>query len=161
MTKLLIRHGLSEANNRHNLGTPAYGSSEASLMAQGKEQAAALGVYLVKKYGIGVLSEPIATSSMRRTQETAQTAGFTNLTHYGILDEVPFGLLPERERPSLDHGIPITALKKAEEILSNPPSENIWVTHGLVIAGLCRVMDIEDKYERTIPYFCEVREIPL
>ncbi|HTE58138.1 MAG TPA: histidine phosphatase family protein [Verrucomicrobiae bacterium] len=80
MSILVARHGLSEANNRDNYGTPAFGNPEAPLMPQGREQATELGEKLTSEYGFDLASEPVAVSMMRRTQDTAITAGSVDST---------------------------------------------------------------------------------
>jgi hypothetical protein len=159
MPVLVIRHALSEANNRDNIGTPAFANPAAPLMDTGKQQAIQLGSELMDRYGID-FSEPIAVSEFRRTSETATLAGFYALNSYALLNEVAHGLDLAELRQSLDDGqLPPAALSQAETILAHPPEERIWVTHALVIAGLCAVMGLhQDK--RLIPRFCEVRSLP-
>lgn len=55
--------------------------------------------------------------------------------------------------------IPPIALKAAEVTLRQAPSEGVWVSHGLLIAGLCTVLGVADRYERPVPRQCEVRQL--
>jgi phosphohistidine phosphatase SixA len=161
MSILVIRHGLSEANNRHNAGSLAFASGEAPLMALGREQAHQLGEKLAAHYGIDVASQQVATSTLRRTQETAHEAGFTAITAYASLDEVKHGMeLPDLRTALYKRHLPYAALVAVETILNDPPPEQVWITHGLVIAGLCEVLNVAQG-ERFIPKFCEVRELPV
>ena len=161
MNKLVIRHGLSEANNRDNRGTPAFGSASAPLMAQGWEMAHDAGVFLRAHYNIEPAREVVATSTMLRTQQTALGAGCRpeRIITYACLDEVS----DQRERAELrvmiDTGVvPPEAIEAAIRVLDAPPAEDIWFTHGLVIAGLSKVLG-QHQDKRMIPRFCEVRQL--
>ena len=160
MDRLIIRHGLSEANNRNNLGTLAFASKDAPLMPKGIEQAQKLGVVLRQKYPADTLDTAIACSELLRAQQTAQEAGFSQIIPYSILNEVEHGMDLKSLRSMLDSGeLPQSALDTAETILESPPREGIIFTHGLVIAGLTEVLGLSQNYGRLIPRFCEVREI--
>jgi len=158
---LVIRHSLSEANNRANVGTPAFASAEAPLMDGGRIIAGVLGITLHENYHIDTSEAFAATSTMLRTPETAMCAGFdpSHLVAYPILDEVPKMREFAELRAMLDAGIvPPEAIEAAYRVLENPPQEEIWFTHGLVIAGLCKVLGVYQD-ARTVPKFCEVREL--
>lgn len=160
--KLVGRHGLSEANNRNNYGKPAFGNPNAPLMPEGCDMARRMGTEFVDVYGITPAATPVAVSKMQRSQQTAQEAGFVDLREYAILNEVDTQLpLPELRAAIDNRQLADVALKTAELILENPPEESIWITHGLVIASLCDVLGIADKYEHFIPKFCEIRELPI
>src|ERR1700722_9406332 len=92
MGKLAARHGLSEANNHENYGTPAFGNPEAPLMPAGREQSAEMGAILAVRYSIELANEPAAVSMMRRSQESAIVAGFRRLSIYPELNEEKGGL---------------------------------------------------------------------
>lgn len=158
MPILVIRHGLSEANNRESL---AFGSSTASLMDKGREQARQLGHLLSTKYALSTAATAVATSRLQRTQETAREAGFLNLSTYSVLDEVEHGMELTILREALDKKqLPAAAVEVAQAVLEDPPRESVWITHGLVIAGLCQVLGVcQDA--RFIPRFCEIRELPV
>jgi len=158
---LVIRHSLSEANNRANFGTPAFASADAPLMQEGRMMAAELGVDLHEKYELNTDATIAATSTMLRTQQTATGAGFdvSNLRPYSVLDEVPRMREFIELRAMLDAGIvPPEAIEAAYRLLKDPPEEEVWFTHGLVIAGLCKVLGVYQN-ERTVPKFCEIREL--
>lgn len=158
MSKLLVRHGVSEANDKSSL---AYGSPEANLLPLGTQQATSLGLELVSGFGIVPAEEPVAISCMRRTRQTAQYAGFSTIHEFELLNEATSGLEMWEIHESLTkQQAPRTAIAKAEALLARPLSERVWITHGLVIAGLCEVLGIY-KSERFIPRFCEIREIEL
>lgn len=160
MSKLLIRHGLSEANNRDNVGTMAFAAHDAPLMELGKEQARERAAHLPLEYDVDVKAEPVAVSTMLRTWQTAEHMGFTpqNISCYELLDEVTHGMEGAALRMLLDSGgLPDAAIEAAHAILNSPPEERVWVTHGLVIASLCRVLGVSDQFERHIPWFCEAR----
>lgn len=161
MSILVIRHGLSEANNRENYGTPAFGNPEASLMPAGREQASVLGELLVSDFGIELESEPVAVSMMRRTQETAIVAGFIKLHLYSELNEEKGNMTDAETRTALQARRPPAAtIAAAKQLIECPPEEKIWVTHALLIATICQELGVYQD-ERFTPKFCEVRELPL
>jgi hypothetical protein len=162
MSIFAIRHALSEANNRNNIGTLAFASKDAPLMDPGREQARRRASMLLGDYGINAAGTPAAVSSLLRTEETARVMGFQLIKAYEQLDEVEHGMSGPEFRALLDNGrLPQASLDAAEVILQNPPSEKVWITHGLVIAGLSQVLGVSDQFERLIPKFCEVRELPM
>jgi broad specificity phosphatase PhoE len=161
MSVLVGRHGLSEANNYNNVGTLAFASEEAPLMKLGHEQARAMGEILISRYGIIPPYTPVASSVLRRTQQTAHSAGFVDIRTYTQLDEVNHGIDLGELRVTLDRGeLPHVAIEAAETTLANPPGEDIWISHGLRIAGLCAVLGVYQN-ERLIPRFCELRKLPI
>lgn len=129
-------------------------------MEQGWEMARELGTTLRLGYGVAP-DTPVAVSELKRTQQTARGAGFDKLSVYPALNEVAHGVPLPGLREMLDRQqLPEVALETAEAILADPPAETIWITHGLVIAGLCRVLG-DERYERFIPRFCEIRQLSL
>ena len=164
MTKLLIRHGLSEANNRENYGTPAFGNPKAGLMNEGIVHATNAGNTLrLPPYSIDPSNTIVAVSQLRRTWETANFAGFHTLRPYESLNEVSRGLtVDDKARIKATRILPVVAIRAAEEVLNNPPEEDIWFTHGLLIASMCKVLDIyQNPDDNFIPAFCEIRELPI
>ncbi|HUD06867.1 MAG TPA: phosphoglycerate mutase family protein [Candidatus Saccharimonadales bacterium] len=163
MSKLVARHGLSEANNYENYGTPAFGNTEAPLMPKGREQSSELGGLLAVRFGIDVATEPVAVTMMRRTQETAIIAGFRRLSIYPELNEEKGGLSDEQVREALAARRPPEAtINAAKSIIEKPPIEKIWITHAFLIAAICQELGVyTDESERFTPRFCEVRELPL
>ncbi len=158
--KLLVRHGLSEANNYENYGTPAFGNPESSLMPKGREQATKLGGLLVTRYTIDVATEPVAVSMMRRAQETAIVAGFRYLHICPELDEEKGGVPDEQVKEMLlNRQSPEATRTAARNLIENPPEEKVWVLHAWLIATICDELDI--NFERFTPKFCEVRELPI
>lgn len=158
MKIIVARHGLSESNNHNNLQTLAFANPNAPLMDLGKKQAKELGIKLVKSNNFD-LNCAVAVSELKRTQQTAYYAGFKYLHKYTLLNEVLHGL-PLLELRKLIDGkeLPQESLDQANSLLEDPPQEQIWISHGLVIAGLCKVLGIhQDK--RLIPKFCETREL--
>lgn len=161
MSILIIRHGLSEANNRENYGTPAFGNPEAPLMPAGREQASALGELLVRDFSIELAEEPVAVSMMRRTQETAIVAGFRKLHLYPELNEEKGNMTDAETKTALQIRRPPEAtITAAKLLIKHPPVEKIWVTHALLIATICQELGIYQA-ERFTPKFCEVRKLPL
>lgn len=162
MSKFVGRHSLSEANNRNNYGKPAFGHPDAPLMPEGRGIAQGMGVEFEVVHGIIPITTPAAVSKMLRAQETAREAGFIDLTEYEILNEVDTKLPhPDLKATMAKRESTEVALNTAELILRNPPKENVWFTHGLVIAGLCDVLGIADQFENFVPKFCEIRELPI
>ena len=162
MSKLVGRHSLSEANNRNNYGTPAFGHPDAPLMDEGRSIAQRMGVEFEAVHGIIPVTTPAAVSKMLRAQETAREAGFVDLNEYKILNEVDARLpYPDLKDAIANRRHTSIALKTAELILENPPEEQVWITHGLVIASLCEVLGVANQFERFVPKFCEIRELPI
>jgi hypothetical protein len=163
MSRLVIRHGLSQANNRENFATPAFGHPDAGLMEQGVIDSVHLQQILAVDYSIDPSSTIAAVSELRRTWETANLAGFHSLRPYQSLNEVSGGLTYDeiaqiRETKKL----PAFVLQAAEVTLNNPPEEEVWFTHGLLIAGMCKVLGVyQEPVRRAWPRFCEIRELPL
>jgi broad specificity phosphatase PhoE len=161
MSKLVARHGFSDANDRELYGTPAFGNPESPLAPRGREQAAELGGVLALQFGIEVAKEPAAVSRMRRSQETATVAGFQTLTVYPELDEEKGGLSDSEIIEVLRTKSPPEATREAAiYLIEHPPVETVWVTHALLIATMCRELGIYGS-ARFTPKFCEVRELPL
>lgn len=162
MSKLVIRHSLSEANNRHNYGRPAFGHPDAPLMSEGRLIAQRMGLTLQDTHRVIPDTTPVAVSNMLRAQETAREAGFVQLNPYEILNEVDTRLPHPELRAMIDSRQHTdVALRAAKLILENPPEERVWVTHGLVIASLCEVIGVARKFEHFVPKFCEIRELPI
>lgn len=162
MSKLVIRHGRSEANVRDGSKDekPAFGAPLAKLEPEGRDQAKALGSRLQKEHGLVVTQTPVAISTFKRTEETAELAGFTRRKAYHVLGEVDHGLSPTAVREVIARGaFPPASHKAAVAVLENPPAEGVWVTHGLLIAAICDVLGV--KFERFIPHCCEIRELPI
>jgi hypothetical protein len=156
MRILVVRHGLSEAND---INLPAFGKSDAKLLPRGIEQAEEVGKILVARYGIDPKTEPVAASDMFRSQQTASVAGFIVVRNYPILNEVD---IPDklRLREALDNKkILPEAYKAAEAVLASPPAERIWFTHGYLIAALCKLTGFDLGDERPVPRFGEAREL--
>jgi broad specificity phosphatase PhoE len=164
MPILVVRHALSEANNRDNVGTLAFAAEGAPLMDKGEDQAREGAMKLRDMYGVTPATTSVAVSHLLRTRQTALVMGFPEerITAYRLLDEVAHGMEGITLRAMLDGGeLPPAAFKAAEALLAQPPAERVWVTHGLVIAALSNVLGVSGRYERLIPRFCEVRELPL
>lgn len=161
MSIIAIRHGLSEANNHENYGTPAFDNPDSPLMPAGREQAIKLGGRLVDMLGIQLINEPVAVSMMRRSKETAELAGFQQLTAYPELNEEKGGLSDIEIIEALETKQPPEATRNAaRHLIQSPPPERIWITHALLIAALCQELGVhQDK--RFTPKFCEARELPI
>jgi len=160
MSVLVVRHGLSEANNRENIGTLAFGASDAPLMEKGRAQAQAAGRLLREQYALDT-EDTVAVSTYLRTRETATHAGFVHQVQYAELSEVDSGLPRLELKAMLNRNeVPDAAVARAELLLAGElPEQQVWFTHGLVIAGLCKVLNVyTDMYK---PGFTEIRELPL
>lgn len=158
MSKLIIRHGLSEANDRESA---AFGLATAPLKPEGIIHGIETGLLLRELYGIDPETTAAAASTMLRSQQTARAAGFLSVRHYALLDEVNVPKTREfSER--IGKGMIINeALTAADELLANPPKEAIWFSHGYLIAALCHRLGIDTTDKRFIPHFGEVRELPI
>ena len=164
MSILVIRHGLSEANNYENIGTPTFGSPDAELMQLGIEQARTIPSKLLALRALNDSIEPVATSELRRARQTATEAGLHYQTAYSLLNEIEpstIGLERSDIKVIIESGkLPGQILHEAERTLQAPPSERVWFSHGLRIAGLCIVLG-QHQDKSLIPKFCEIREITL
>lgn len=153
MSILVIRHGLSEANNRDNIGSLAFAAEDAPLMEQGHNQAIQLRDVLLGTYHTVPEVTPAATSELLRTKQTAKDAGFCITQAYAQLDEVKHGMDLGELRTMLDYGqLPRIALEAAAQTLQERPAEAVWFTHGLRIAGLCALLGVYQD-QRLIPPF--------
>lgn len=163
----LVRHGLSQANNRDNIGTPAFGSRDAELMPEGIEQARVIRTTLLSRFAIKAHDEPVATSTLHRTQQTAREAGFLLQQPYEQLDEIEpeeIGLERAEIRTMIDSRcLNDATLEVAANTLQHPPKERLWFTHGLLIAGICKVLDQHQDREdgRIVPRFGDAWKIEL
>jgi phosphohistidine phosphatase SixA len=158
MPILIVRHGLSEVNNKESA---AFGQPYAQLMAPGIEQAAAVGIALATEHGIDCEQTAAAASDMYRSQQTAAIAGFTAVRNYTILNEVDVPKTPELRAVLDSHQFVPEALAAAEKVLSSPPEEKIWFSHGYLIAALCELTGADTTGQRFIPRFGEIRELPI
>jgi phosphohistidine phosphatase SixA len=158
MSVLILRHALSEANDKDS---PAYGHGDAPLKEFGIVQAMNARDVLAENYGIDPATTPAAASEMLRSQQTAHVAGFTAVRHYAVLNEVHTPKTPEL-RALMDQGKIIDEAQEAvERLLANPPAEEIWFTHGYLIAALSQATGLDTSGLRFIPRFCEIRELSI
>lgn len=154
----VARHGVSAANDG---GNPAFGSSEAHLLELGREQARGLRAQL-GDFGIDPILDDVAVSTLNRAQETAAEAGFVSIRPYAVLDEVKHGLdLPGFIEMKRTRSLPLHVMRAAEFTLANPPQERFWISHGLLTAAICQILDVYQDEERLFPRFCEVRYLPI
>ena len=164
MQVYVIRHGLSEANNYNNIGTPAFGNPDAPLMQLGIEQARLIPAELLADYGLADYDEAVATSQLLRTQQTAHEAGFHSQRSYGELNEIEpstVGVDRLAIKGLIRSGrLPDQVVREAEQTLNSPPKECLWFTHGLRIAGICKVLG-QHQDASLVPRFCEIRELTL
>lgn len=158
MPILLVRHELSEANDKNSA---AFGQSHARLLPAGLERIPAIRLCLESVHGVTISGTEVAASEMYRSEQTAREVGFSIVRNYALLNEVDVPKTPEL-RAQLDaHIIVPEALAAAEAVLAHPPEETIWFTHGYLMAALCRVTGVDSSEQRFIPKFGEVRELPL
>lgn len=166
-TILVIRHGRSTANEP---GVPsgmtaeglAFANRFAELDDKGKRECNELAAILPTEHGVDAYNTHVAMSEFVRTHQTAMLLGFRGdlATPYRELNEVDHGMALETLRVMLrQNQIPPIALRTAETTLQRAPSESIWVSHGLLIAGMCAVLGITNRYERPVPRQCEVRQL--
>ncbi len=152
------RHGVSRANDKDS---PAFGSPEAPLLPLGEDQAVAMGDEFTNKYAIIPETTAVAVSRLRRAQQSARRAGFIKLTINPLLDEVTTKMSQEELYDCLTNKyVPRASIEAAEKLLTTPPEQTVWITHGLVIAGLCEVLGVSNQY-CFIPRFCEIRHLTL
>ena len=178
-TLTICRHAHSGANVR---GGEVFGRADARLDDQGVQQATRLGYVLENILGIHPPTTRVATSTFRRTPQTAELAGFVELTSYEYLDEVPHGCKSPTEWELLKEKKTLqkNALSRAALLLENYfnnnshndvmlPDQQVWITHGYMMAhllyaarrqpmGVTRVYPSE-KNDRFIPGFCEILQV--
>ncbi len=154
MKYLIIRHAKTDANR---LTRAVFGKSGAPINDEGKQQAAGLRHELTR-LNIDIETEPVAVSELLRTKQTAELAGFKNITVNPLLNEVNTAD-PKHTLELVAQGkLPEETIVAAKAILANPPKQKIWVTHGLVMAGILQVLGLTDPYN-LIPKHCEIIEI--
>lgn len=138
-TVLVIRHAISEGGRHDRHLFPKEG---APLSAQGILDAQGLHAQLVA-HNVDLENEPVAISELIRTRQTAEHAGLKNLSEYAMLNEVDSGLSPEELDAIIENKqVPKKAIAAAQKLLTNPPKESIWVTHGMLIAAMARELRI-------------------
>jgi len=158
MSVLVVRHELSEANDKNSA---AFGQAHARLLTLGIERIPVIRDNLINVYGVTIEDTDAAASDMSRTQETATLVGFTSVRNYSILNEVDVPKTPEL-RAQLDSEIIVPeAFEAAEAVLATPPAEQVWFTHGYLIAALCHATGVDTSGMRFIPRFGEIRELPI
>ena len=95
----------------------------------------------------------VAISEMLRTEQTARALGAKATRVYPILNEVL--LTDEEKQMLLRNKIPLSVFERGAEILDDPPEEQVVVSHGGPIAGLCAVLGVQ--VERFLPVHLETR----
>ncbi len=128
MQRLVIRHGEAEKGEDPAI-TP--GARTMAVLLRGN---------LHKQ---GIPTRRIAVADSLRARQTAKAIGGvgSTITIYDSLNEVPNELPNEELKQRLKKGnIPEEALTAAELLLSNPPVERIYVSHGLLLAGLQAIL---------------------
>ncbi len=129
MQRLVIRHGEAER-----------GEEDPPITSEAKEMAHLLRARLHKA---GIPTKRIATADSLRARQTAKAiAGVgSTITIYTSLNEVPNELPNDKLKQQLMEGeVPEEALTAAELLLSNPPIERLYISHGLLLAGLQAVL---------------------
>jgi hypothetical protein len=156
MQYLLIRHAKTDANR---LTRAAFGKKGAPINGLGLRQAQKLATEL-RRRGIDTDKERVAVSELLRTRQTAESAGFKNISVNSVLNEVKTSD-PQRTQELLAKAqLPYEAIAAARTILSNPPAEKIWITHGQVIAAILVELGLSNP-NKLEPDFCEITEVIL
>lgn len=130
-------------------------------MPKGRQQARDTGLALVATYGLDPQSTSAAASDMLRSQQTAEVAGFREIISYAVLNEVNIPKTPKLKAILEACEIVPEARAAAEAVLTNPPAEQVWFTHGYLIAALCELTGADTSDRRFIPSFGEVRELSI
>lgn len=156
MKYLVIRHAKTDANR---LTRAVFGKSGAPINDEGKQQAEKLHDELIK-LNIDPVTEPVVVSELMRTQQTAELAGFKKIEVNPLLNEVNT-MDPKHTLELVAQGkLPEEAIVAAKAILANPPKQRIWVTHGLVMAGILQVLKMAG-IKNLVPKHCEIVEIDI
>jgi broad specificity phosphatase PhoE len=157
MNKILIRHAETKANKGEQLSLT---SAQIDLTDRGREQAKELRGILAT-LGIDVATTRAAVSELACAQITAGLAGFRNPRITPLLNEIPRTRSPHVILNEVEQGvIPSEAIRAAKEIMRDPPAEPVWITSGLIIAGLEYVLGSQGEYQQ-IPNLGEARELIL
>lgn len=165
-TILAIRHAHSTANGEKvpaglSADDLAFANQSAGLTQRGVEECARLAPTL-RTRGIDPHRVDVAVTEYARTRQTAERLGFpkARIMVRPEINEVDHGMDLDVLRAMLRRNeVPRVAVMAAERLLRTPPKENVWVTHGLLIAGMCIVLGTADGYERPVPRQCEVRRL--
>ena len=154
MKRYVIRHGHTGVK-RAKRGE--FGVEGPPLSELGRQQAAALKQKLTE-LGIDPNTEPVAVSELIRTHQTADLAGFKNLIVKPVLNEVQTGL-PHEEfiKLFMAEKVAPAVLRRAQQVLDNPPAERVWVMHGLLIIGLRELLGV--KAQPFDPEFCSILQL--
>jgi len=140
----------------------AFANQNTPLIEEGKRDIQALALRLPNDYNIVPSRTRAAVSEYTRAQQTARLLNFQIERPDPLLNEVDHGMQVDLLRAALKRGeLPEAALRAADTVLRKPPEPDVWITHGLLIAGLCAVLEIADEFESKIPHTCEVRLLPL
>lgn len=152
MEVLLIRHAQTDGKPLSEVDGP-------ELSEFGRAQARGLRGELTRR-GIDVSTVAAAVSALLRARQTAADAGLVNTAVYPLLNEVNTAD-PSRTPKLLDQGLlPEEALAAADALLRDPPRQQIWVTHGLVMMGLLERLGMTDP-EHFVPGYCQVIPIQI
>lgn len=154
MRRFIIRHGFTGVKRDQR---DAFGVEGPPLDELGQKQAKKLKQALIH-LGVDPSTESVAISEFLRTRQTAELAGFTNIQVRPVLNEVQTGLPGDELKAMLaEKHLPPAVLERAQAALDNPPKEAVWISHGLLIMGLCELFGIKnDPFELE---FCSITEI--
>lgn len=153
MKYYLVRHGKTNASDYDRA---KYGIEGAPLNDLGVLQAKKLNSELINK-GIIPATTKIECSELLRAVQTAEVAGFSDITTNRLLNEINTGDVKETVELLAQGKVPDVARTAANAILKNPPNAKIWVTHGLVIAAIKYELGLTEG--RLEPNNCEIVEI--
>jgi hypothetical protein len=138
-TVYIVRHGTSEGNRDNQA---SFGPEGGPLNEQGIREAKNL-YRQFQELGFDPQTEPVASSNMKRAYQTAQFAGFRNINRYATLNEVGRDVPREvRDAMIARNEVPPIVNTTAQTLLKIPPKENIWFTHGQLIAGIAHELGI-------------------
>lgn len=152
---IIIRHAKAEGGRHDRHLFPKEG---APLIEDGREAASLLTRKLLA-LGVDPAHQPVAVSELIRTHQTAEAAGFKTIKVYSVLNEVNSDLTPAKLDALIGERIvPKQALSAAKRLLKSPPAENVWITHGMLIAGLAEELGMA-KNTLYIPEMASAIEI--
>ncbi len=157
-TIYIVRHATSAGSRADRT---KWGVGGSALTDQGIQQAKDLNQQFIA-LGIDPLTTAAATSDFTRTKQTAAYAGFMDITTNDLLNEVTTGLSSSALEEMLNKNqLPEAALRASRALLANPPKEHIWFTHGLVIAGIAHLLNMEQNGKLLIPDMASITNITL
>lgn len=169
MTRILLaRHSQSFANKRD---FAAFGNVDSPLTERGTEQSHGLGTELEVRHGItpATYGKAVLASEYRRTQETAETAGFTEIHISPLINEADVDreimsgldvIRKHTEERWVAEEIRPRAAEFIDKVQSGELDYEIYFTHGMFIASVLLECDARN-IATGVPFDAQRGYVPL